>query len=698
MGIIDGAVAAGRRVAVEAAPAVAIGAEQPLRGAAPLRPDRVGIADGGIAVVDGRAAGPGDVVLAWSASKNDLARLDAAIRQGALVLNDPAAIAAAHRKGDMSTVLERAGVATIGPATTVRTEPELRAAVAELGGEARMTGGFSHSRSDPDSAVDRAVPAHLDTPEPRLLRSPADVDAAVSSLDHERLFALQPIIEGPTARVTLAGDHVLDVAGDVSASSLTSHELDQARRTLQAYGLDAGQVTITRSGDAGSLVVDVHPTPILSTERLAELADSPEVAALAEAPRGPQFEGTIAAALEREKPSVGVLNMGFLAGKNISRTLAEVERQGGHPEFLSVPRIGVDEAGALRMGGQPGPRVDAFVTRTGSIISDGGLATLRDLERTGKPIINRASAMELVRDKNVQAETLRAAGVAHPDSAVVHGPEDIGAALAKLGSSMVLKNPASSEGRGVMFLDGEDAIRGTADLFARRTDHSTLVAEAADGASGLAPIPVASRHDAEQAVQLLGAPRMTTNAATGADELAMQAPIRLRDTATGAATTVDRPLSVLTVTDAFADAKPGATLKAEHWYREASGVDTRIHVMRNADDEHEVVAAMRRVAAPNIYGEARSNLSLGGHAEAVELTPEQADMAIRSARAFDLDIAGVDEIATDAGPVVLEMNSSPGLDIEMTVGPVADRWIGMAMTRARAAREAAATTSGGTGR
>ena len=73
----------------------------------------------------------------------------------------------------------------------------------------------------------------------------------------------------------------------------------------------------------------------------------------------------------------------------------------------------------------------------------------------------------------------------------------------------------------------------------------------------------------------------------------------------------------------------------------------------------KVVAAMKRQAKE---GEFRSNLHRGGRAEMIELTPNQRATALRAAKAMDLNVAGVDLIQSHDGPMVLEINSSPGLE------------------------------------
>ncbi len=87
---------------------------------------------------------------------------------------------------------------------------------------------------------------------------------------------------------------------------------------------------------------------------------------------------------------------------------------------------------------------------------------------------------------------------------------------------------------------------------------------------------------------------------------------------------------------------------------EASGTDIRCFVVGG-----KVVAAMQRTAAP---GEFRSNLHRGGSAATVRITPEERKTAIRAARVMGLNVAGVDLVRSHQGPLVLEVNSSPGLE------------------------------------
>ena len=112
-----------------------------------------------------------------------------------------------------------------------------------------------------------------------------------------------------------------------------------------------------------------------------------------------------------------------------------------------------------------------------------------------------------------------------------------------------------------------------------------------------------------------------------------------------------------------------ANILVQEYIEESQGADTRVLVVGG-----EAVAAMRRTAPD---GEFRSNLHRGGTAEGVELTDEQRRIAIEAAEVMGLGVAGVDLLDSNRGPVVLEVNSSPGLEgIETATGvDVADRII-----------------------
>ncbi|NBU90705.1 MAG: RimK family alpha-L-glutamate ligase, partial [Flavobacteriia bacterium] len=102
-----------------------------------------------------------------------------------------------------------------------------------------------------------------------------------------------------------------------------------------------------------------------------------------------------------------------------------------------------------------------------------------------------------------------------------------------------------------------------------------------------------------------------------------------------------------------------ARVIVQEFIREAKGADIRAFVV-----DGEVVGAMRRQGKP---GEFRSNLHRGGTSSIIELSTEEKYTAVLAAKAVGLGIAGVDLLQSARGPLVLEVNSSPGLQgIEKT--------------------------------
>jgi len=105
----------------------------------------------------------------------------------------------------------------------------------------------------------------------------------------------------------------------------------------------------------------------------------------------------------------------------------------------------------------------------------------------------------------------------------------------------------------------------------------------------------------------------------------------------------------------------GANFIVQEYISEAGGSDIRCFVIGD-----KVVAAMMRQGKE---GEFRSNLHRGGTAKLVKITPEERSTAVRSAKVMGLNVAGVDLLRSNHGPVVMEVNSSPGLEgIETATG------------------------------
>ncbi len=105
----------------------------------------------------------------------------------------------------------------------------------------------------------------------------------------------------------------------------------------------------------------------------------------------------------------------------------------------------------------------------------------------------------------------------------------------------------------------------------------------------------------------------------------------------------------------------GQRIIVQEFIEEAKGADIRALVV-----DKQVVAVMKRQAR---HGEFRSNLHQGGKATPDELSPEETELVLRSVEAVGLDIAGVDILRSRRGPLVMEVNASPGLEgIEKTTG------------------------------
>ena len=111
-----------------------------------------------------------------------------------------------------------------------------------------------------------------------------------------------------------------------------------------------------------------------------------------------------------------------------------------------------------------------------------------------------------------------------------------------------------------------------------------------------------------------------------------------------------------------------ANLLVQQFVKEAEGKDLRCFVI-----DGKVVATIQREAAP---GEFRANLHQGGSATVVKATREERALASKAAKVLGLTIAGVDIIRSEKGPLLLEVNSSPGLEgIEMATGKDIAGWM-----------------------
>lgn len=114
----------------------------------------------------------------------------------------------------------------------------------------------------------------------------------------------------------------------------------------------------------------------------------------------------------------------------------------------------------------------------------------------------------------------------------------------------------------------------------------------------------------------------------------------------------ETPKAAESVIEAFRGLK--ANILVQEFIKEAGGSDIRCLVIGD-----KVVAAMIRRAKA---GEFRSNLHRGGTAEVIKITPEERSTAVRAAQIMGLNVAGVDILRSNHGSVIMEVNSSPGLE------------------------------------
>lgn len=104
----------------------------------------------------------------------------------------------------------------------------------------------------------------------------------------------------------------------------------------------------------------------------------------------------------------------------------------------------------------------------------------------------------------------------------------------------------------------------------------------------------------------------------------------------------------------------GTNVLLQEFVKESAGTDIRAFVVGN-----RVVASMKRQSLDDDF---RSNLHKGGEGTKIKLTDEETKMAIKAAKAMGLSIAGVDLMRSERGPLILEVNASPGFGIEKVTG------------------------------
>jgi ribosomal protein S6--L-glutamate ligase len=104
----------------------------------------------------------------------------------------------------------------------------------------------------------------------------------------------------------------------------------------------------------------------------------------------------------------------------------------------------------------------------------------------------------------------------------------------------------------------------------------------------------------------------------------------------------------------------GTNILLQEFIKESAGTDIRVFVVGG-----RVIASMKRQSLDDDF---RSNLHKGGEGTKIKLTDEENKMAIKAAKAMGLNVAGVDMMRSERGPLILEVNASPGFGIEMVTG------------------------------
>ncbi len=145
-------------------------------------------------------------------------------------------------------------------------------------------------------------------------------------------------------------------------------------------------------------------------------------------------------------------------------------------------------------------------------------------------------------------------------------------------------------------------------------------------------------HDTEDIMEMVGGAPLVIKLLEGTQGIG----VILGETRSAAKSTIE----------AFRGAKQN--ILVQEFIKEAKGVDIRCLVIGG-----KVVGAMMRKGAADEF---RSNLHRGGRAEAIKITSEERSTAARAAKCLGLNVAGVDILRSNHGPVIMEVNSSPGLE------------------------------------
>ena len=243
--------------------------------------------------------------------------------------------------------------------------------------------------------------------------------------------------------------------------------------------------------------------------------------------------------------------------------------------------------------------------------------------------------------------------------------DGIDAVLVRRGSGITEEELAlvdHLEGAGFLVINSHAAIARSRDKFlASRllTSHGIPVPKT---------VLIKTRAGLEEAFRILGRPPYILKPTRGTHGV-------------GVMIAESRP-SAESIFDAFGGTGDG--LLIQEFIRESRGVDLRVIIVNG-----RVVGAMRRKAAK---GEFRANIHRAGVGEVVKLSQKARDIALRAAQVAGLEIAGVDLIESRSGPLVMELNTSPGFEgLEAATGldvagPIVEHLIARALARGEPAR------------
>ena len=185
----------------------------------------------------------------------------------------------------------------------------------------------------------------------------------------------------------------------------------------------------------------------------------------------------------------GALRIGLLGNGELSwgsQMIHDRLLERGHvPVYIPFEHFAADAAGGITSAGVPVPRLDALMVRVGGKMTDEGMLALRRIDATGVPLLSDPDALELARSKWSIATTLKAAGLPHPETALItkaNTGADVRAALQTFDDGrtpLVIKPDGDMGGHGVVFQEtsSQVSMRSVADALMDGNTRTKLVAQ-----------------------------------------------------------------------------------------------------------------------------------------------------------------------------------------------------------------------------